>query len=731
MLLPWAACADERLVRVGVFDNPPIVSAPAGATPEGISIDLLRHIADAEGWRLAYVSGGFEELLGKLERGEIDLLSALGYSASRAEQVRFSRQSIIGNWGIVFRHADVAIEAVPDLAGKRVALMRSGTHSRAFIELAEGFHVPFTPVYVDNFPQVVEAVAERRADAGVVNRVFAAVQIHEPEVVVTSIVFNPLFVHYAASKQANPELLATIDRHLEQLKADRHSVYYETLSRWLEGRPASGMPAWMPWVVAAVGMLTVIALAIAAFLRRQVRRQTGELQRRAELLHAEIREREAAQRHLKEIAYTDSLTGLPNREAFAATLGRMLDEMSGSAERLALLFIDVDRLKNVNDGLGHAAGDQLLRQVADRLQSVLRAHDQLSRFGGDEFVVIVNDIQANADAELVANRLLRSLAEPFHVGPTQIYSSASIGIALYPDDADSTDGLLKHADTAMYQAKAQGGNRYLFYHAQLTTRVVERLTLDTRLRQALDRNEFVLHYQPIIDLDRNVIVGAEALLRWNDPERGLIAPDAFIPAAEDTGLIVPIGDWVLQAACAQLKAWQDEGRGEGVRLAVNVSTRQFDGRRLIGAVESALGRSGLAPERLELEITENVMLIMNDDVRATLDALGEMGVHLSLDDFGTGYSSLSYLKQLPFRAIKIDQSFVRRLPGESDDTQIVTTILALAKGLGMEAIAEGIETQAQFEFLHRHGCAFGQGYLMSRPLAADALAPLLGGRQPA
>ncbi|MFN3544712.1 MAG: EAL domain-containing protein [Thiobacillus sp.] len=725
MLLSWGACADERLVRVGVFDNPPIVSAPAGGPPEGIAIDLLRYIAEAEGWRLVYVPASFEDLLTKLERNEIDLISAMGYSASRAKQVSFSKQNILGNWGLVFRHSEVPIETVPDLKGKRVALMRGGTHSRALLELAEQFDAPFTPVYVDTFPQVLEAIAERRADAGAVNRVFAATHGEAPDVVVTPIVFNPLFVHYAAAKQGDPELLAAIDRHLAALKADRQSVYYASLRRWLEGAPVGGMPKWLAWVIAAIVTLSVLAVAIAAFLRRQVSRQTGELQRRAEMLHAEIRQREAAQRHLKQIAFTDSLTGLPNREAFAATLGQMLSELSGSGERLALLFLDVDRLKNVNDGLGHAAGDQLLKQVAERLQSVLRAHDQLSRFGGDEFVVIVSDIQAKTDAELVASRLLRSLAEPFHVGPTQIYSSASIGIALYPDDADSSDGLLKHADTAMYQAKEQGGNRYLFYHAQLTERVVERLTLDTRLRQALDRTEFVLHYQPIVDLDRRAIVGVEALLRWNDPERGLVPPNAFIPVAEDTGLIVPIGDWVLQAGCAQLKAWQDEGRAEGLRLAVNVSTRQFDGRRLVGAVEDALQRSGLAAECLELEITENVMLIMNDDVRATLDALRELGVHLSLDDFGTGYSSLSYLKQLPFHALKIDQSFVRRLPGENDDTQIVTTILALAKGLGMEAIAEGIETQAQFDFLNRHGCAFGQGYLMSRPLTAEALAALL------
>jgi EAL domain-containing protein (putative c-di-GMP-specific phosphodiesterase class I) len=265
----------------------------------------------------------------------------------------------------------------------------------------------------------------------------------------------------------------------------------------------------------------------------------------------------------------------------------------------------------------------------------------------------------------------------------------------------------------------------LFYQAQQTARVVERLTLDTRLRQALERDELVLHYQPIVALSGRRMVGVEALLRWNDPDHGLVMPGAFISAAEDTGLIVPLGEWVLEAGCAQLRDWQKAGRANGMTLAVNVSTRQFEGRRLVKSVEQALARTGLAPECLELEITENVMLIMNEEVRSSLDSLRAIGVRLSLDDFGTGYSSLSYLKQLPFHTLKIDQSFVSKIPGQPGDRQIVTTILALAKGLELEVVAEGIETEAQYDFLHQHGCEFGQGYLMSRPQPADKLAALL------
>jgi diguanylate cyclase (GGDEF)-like protein len=723
--LAWAA-QDRTAVRIGVFENPPIVSAPPDGLPEGIAIDMVRWVAEREGWQVTYVPAAFDTLMEQLEQGNIDLLVGVGYSDERARRFQFSQQSLIGNWGMVFRHARARIESLPDLKGKRVALMRSSTHSEALVELSAQFDAAFTPVYVDTYADVLRAITQGQADAGVVNRVFAAVHAHEPDLAVTGIVFNPVFVHYAAPKQASPVLLQALDRHLAALKADTGSVYYGSLRRWLEAAPAERVPRWLPWAAAAAVSLLVLVLAIAGFLRHQVQRQTGELQRRADQLQSEIEQRKQVQQHLNQLAYFDGLTHLPNREGFRIALKQVLDGMQGTDDRLALLFIDVDRLKNINDGLGHGAGDLLLQQIANRLQSVLRAHDRLSRFGGDEFVVTVSEIGEPSDAELVASRLLQSLAAPIDIGSTQIYASASIGIALYPDDATSVDTLLKHADTAMYRAKEMGGNRFLFYHAQQTARVVERLTLDTRLRQALERDELLLHYQPIVQLGSGKIVGVEALLRWNDPERGMVMPATFIPAAEDTGLIVPLGEWVLEAACAQLREWQKQGKANGMTLSVNVSTRQFEGRRLVKSVEQALSRAGLAPGCLELEITENVMLIMNDEVRSSLDSLRGMGVRLSLDDFGTGYSSLSYLKELPFHSLKLDQSFVRKIPGQPGDSQIVTTILALAKGFELEVIAEGIETQAQYDFLRDHGCEFGQGYLMSRPQPAEALEAMLG-----
>jgi len=380
----WAT-QGEIPVRVGVFDNPPIVSAEPGKPPEGIAIDMIRWVAKREGWKLTYVPDSFDNLLARLDRGDIDLLAVIAYSDERAQRFQFSKQSLISNWGMVLRHAGAHIDSLPDLKGKRVALMRSGTHTQALIELSKRFDAAFTPVYVDNFPQVLQAIVDGRADAGAVNRVFAAVHANQTELVATGIVFNPIFVHFAAPKHANPVLLQAIDRDLAALKADPQSAYYESLRRWLEASPTARYPQWLPWAAAAAASLFVLALAIVGFLRYQVRLQTGELQRRADQLQSEIQQREQAQQHLNQLAYFDGLTRLPNREGFRTALEQALSTLQGTEERLALLFIDIDRLKNINDGMGHGAGDLLLQQVALRLQSVLRAHDHLSRFGGDEF----------------------------------------------------------------------------------------------------------------------------------------------------------------------------------------------------------------------------------------------------------------------------------------------------------------------------------------------------------
>jgi len=708
----------HKIIRVGVWDNPPIVTLHKNAAPEGIAIDVIREIAAQEAWQLKYVPGAWDDVLKLLDSGKIDLLVGIAYSEERAQRYQFNRESLLGNWGMVYRHAGARINSLIDLKDQPVALMRSGHHSTVIVRLMKDFGLGFTPVYTDTYAQVLEAVERGEAKAGVVNRTFGALNAHRyGNAVETGIVFNPIYIHYAAPKNSGPILLQTLDRHLAALKADPRSIYHDSLRRWLDTRQVERFPPWVLWAAMAAAGLLALAVLLAVLLRHQVRRRTIELRH-------EIEQRRLAQERLKHIAYHDNLTRLPNREGFNEALAHALKTVQGQSQRLALLFIDIDRLKNVNDGLGHAAGDVLLRCVAERLKASLRNHDHLSRFGGDEFVVIVSEIDTPEEAKILSARLLESLVAPIDIGDTQVYVSASTGIALYPDDAQSMEELLKNADTAMYQAKEQGGNRSIFYQTIHTQRAVQRLTTDTGLRQAMERGEMRVHYQPIVALQDRRVVSVEALLRWQDPERGLVMPATFIPIAEETGLIGALGEWVLEQSCTQLRAWHSQGLSH-LRIAVNVSTRQIEGR-LISTVERVLAQSGLAPEFLELELTEGVMLVLSDDVLDTLTILRDMGVRLVIDDFGTGYSSLSYLRDLRFNLLKIDRSFVLNIPDSLSDTQITRTILLMAQGLGLPAVAEGIETEGQYNFLRSNGCEYGQGNLFGRPQPADELAALLG-----
>lgn len=709
----------ERAVRVGVWDNPPIVFRDAAGRHAGIAIDVLEQIARAEGWELVYEHAPWGELLERMERGEIDLLTGIGYSAERARRFVFTGESLIGNWGVVYKGRGLPIASPLDLANRRVAFMRNAIHSDAFADLLRRFQVRFTALYTDSYEDALKAVATGAADAAVVNRVFGTMHAHRYAVDITGIVFNPVYVHYAGHA-GTAGLVARIDGHLARLKAQPDSPYYASLERWLTEHEVRA-PTWLPAAIAGGALALTLVGGGAWLLRMQVQRRTRELALRSNELEAAIEQRREAQERLKHFALYDALTGLPNRASFLERFPVFVAEPERQKSRAAVLFIDIDHLKTVNESLGHAAGDELIRAVAERLRACLRANDSIFRFGGDEFLVAANQIHSIGDAEAVASRLLRSLKQPVDIAGRPVYASASIGIAVYPDDETTVEGLLKCADAAMYHAKEHGRNRYQLYRSGLIDAVVERLDIDTRLRQALERAELTLHYQPIVALADGRVIGTEALIRWNDPEHGLMRPDVFIPHAERSGAIVPVGAWVLSEACRQAIAWHQDSP-EPLSVSVNVSARQFQEPNFVGTVEQALVDSGLPPSRLQLEITEGLLLVVNINVADTLHALKRLGVRLSIDDFGTGYSSLAYLKQLPIDVLKIDRSFVAGIPERMDDAQIATTIITMAHGLGLRVVAEGIETERQVHFLREHGCDYGQGYFIARPLPEKEIA---------
>ena len=436
-----------------------------------------------------------------------------------------------------------------------------------------------------------------------------------------------------------------------------------------------------------------------------------------------IRERELFA-EISRLAKLDALTGLPNRTLLADRLTAAIAAADRHDYGLAVMFLDLDRFKQINDSLGHAVGDRLLQSVASRLSGMVRGTDTVSRQGGDEFVVLLSEVNNHDDVIAVAEKMVAGIGAPHVVGAHELHVTASIGIARYPDDGEDAETLIKHADTAMYHAKDHGRNAYHFFTSDMNARIMERQALEGHLRGALERREFVLHYQPKIDLDTGRFVGAEALVRWRHPEGILVPPKLFVPVAEDTGLIVQIGNWVLREACRQVREWQMAGLAT-VPVSVNISAIEFRSRGFLAGVQRVLHETGIEPRWIEFELTESVLM---ESVGSSADVLRElkrMGIGLAVDDFGTGYSSLSYLMQFPIDALKVDQSFVREITGEASASPIITAVISMGKSLRHRVIAEGIETREQLEFLQAQRCGEGQGFHFSPPEPAHRFGRLL------
>jgi diguanylate cyclase (GGDEF)-like protein len=508
----------------------------------------------------------------------------------------------------------------------------------------------------------------------------------------------------------------------------------------------------------ALGCATAIAVAAFAFGRQwkhkaRLADSQAELARqeeRAAAMSTAMRLAEATALRVTHAAEHDFLTGLPNRLLLNDRVGQAIALARRYQKHAAVLFLDLDGFKHINDSLGHGVGDRLLQSIAKRLAACIRDSDTVSRQGGDEFVVLLSEMEEPADAAIAASRIvqavagphsidqhdvhvgvaitvgrmLQAVAEPHSIDHHDLYVTASIGVSVYPDDGLDAETLIKNADTAMYQAKENGRQSYRFFEPEMNVRAVERQSTEAELRRALARQEFVLHYQPMIDLATGAISGAEALIRWAHPTRGLVPPLQFIPIAEDCGLIVPIDAWVLREACSQAKAWIDAGLPQ-LSMAVNASAMELRSESFLEDLFATLGETGLAPTSLVLELTESVLMKHAESAATILRALRQAGIRVALDDFGTGYSSLGYLQKFPLDALKIDQSFVRQIDAAGEDTAIVTAVIGMAQGLGLQVIAEGVETLEELEFLRTHRCDAAQGYYFSQPVPAEQFAKLL------
>jgi diguanylate cyclase (GGDEF)-like protein len=443
----------------------------------------------------------------------------------------------------------------------------------------------------------------------------------------------------------------------------------------------------------------------------------------------DITERKQHDARLEYQASHDSLTGLPNRSLLRDRIEQALVKARRDGHLVAVVFVDLDHFKLINDSLGHHVGDRLLLEVADRLVACVRGHDSVARQGGDEFVLVLTEMHDENEILVIVSRLLEAISQPWIDDGQEYGLSCSVGVSCHPRDGDDPDALLRSADAAMYQAKASGRSTYHFYTPELNRAISERLELENHLRHALERDEFRVYYQPRVEVASGRIVGAEALLRWACPDRGIIPPDSFIAIAEETGLIIPIGEWILQEACRQNSAWQRAGLPR-IGVSVNLSPIQFRHVGLVSSVAAALAQAELDPACLELELTESFVMHDAERINIAMQSLKALGVDIAVDDFGTGYSSLSYLKRFPVDRLKVDKSFVRDIDSDPDDAAIVRAVITLGHALGLKVVAEGVETRAHLEFLRRHGCDELQGYYFSRPVPAAEMEAMLRGLAP-
>jgi diguanylate cyclase (GGDEF)-like protein len=554
------------------------------------------------------------------------------------------------------------------------------------------------------------------------------------------------------SEQKNRALLQALPDTIYMVDADGVVVEHITGNEEKRAESLVGqrLEEVFPPEVARAARLSLSGLATAAMSSFEFETGPGKDQRWVEarlrpqadgpllIIARDTTERRQAKARIEYLAYYDTLTKLPNRQLFVRYAARAMRDAKQSGHLMALLYLDLDRFKRINDNLGHSVGDALLQTVARRLEQSVHPYDaavqpgegprrsrtQVARFGGDEFVVLLTGLRDESQTVAVATRIQKSLAEPFECGGHRFVVTPSIGIALYPKDAADIEDLLVKADMAMYQAKDQGRNGHAFYGHSMAVRSLGRLELEYDLQRAFENGDFQIHYQPKMDLATGAIVGAEALLRWHHATRGWISPDTFIPVAEETGLIVALGDWVIREACRQLRSWTDQGFGH-LTIAVNVSIQQFSREDFLESVLHELKHVSVKPQQMELEITESLLMRNVDDTTACMKRFRAAGMSLSIDDFGTGYSSLGYLRQFPVNALKIDRSFVQDLHTSDDDAAICAAIIAMARELELKVIAEGVENQEQLDFLRAHRCDQVQGYIVSRPVSVADLMVLL------
>ncbi len=693
----------ETRVNVGIYQNEPKIFLNARGRPDGFFAELLNEVADREDWMLNYVTCEWEQCLKKLQQGNLDLMPDVAYSEQRAQRFLLGSEVVLSSWSVIYVQEGRSIPSLQELDGKGVAVVKGSIQYGVLKEELHKLGIKPSFHEVDAFSDVFRLVSIGWVDAGLVNTYYGRRHAAEFKLRPTSILVNPSLLVFAAAP-GRKALLDTLDAYVRDWKADRNSVYYHAIERWFTPlEEKEGAPGWIIWALALAVLAGLALFVLVLLFRALVRRKTVELEEKS--------------RNLEHLANHDLLTGLPNRKLFFDRLKQSLRRVSRSGELLAVLYIDLDQFKQINDSFGHAVGDEVLKEVTNRLRSAVREQDTIARLGGDEFAVVMETLKEPESTLHCVKRLQETLREPLNVHQFQFILTISIGISLYPQDGHDAHTLLRNADTAMFKAKEAGRGTFQYYVEEMTRTAIERTRMEADMRRALRENQFEVCYQPQISLRSGRVVGFEALVRWQHPEYGMIPPGQFIPMAEETGLILALGEWVLRTACRQIALWRKEGLEPGL-ISVNISARQLRGYALLDVVRKAVRETGCQTDWLELELTESFIMSHTKQAISVMTELRELGVSLAVDDFGTGYSSLAYLKQLPLSKLKIDRSFIKGIPDDEDDVAIVRAVIALGKTLNLKVIAEGVETGEQEALLRKEQCDEVQGYYYARALGA-------------
>jgi diguanylate cyclase (GGDEF)-like protein len=704
----WTAEADVHL-RVGVYDNwPKVFWDTETGQPSGFFPEILDTIAEEEAWNIIYVPCEWADCLDDVEAGRLDLMMDVAYSQDREARFDFNRVVAAPSWSVVVARRGVQIDSVLDLDGKRLGVLKDSIQANALATASQGFDIQPELVSANTFEDLAQLLSQGLVDGVVVHRFFP-IQQEMPGGVTTNILIQPTQLHFVAPKGRHRDVLTALDRRLTILKNTPDSVYYQSSERWLNGVEVykTNWPLVRRLMAGGLLVMTSGGAILLALWNRSLRR--------------EIDQRLAVQAQLNHELLHDNLTRLPNRTFMMTHLSTCLARLASSSGQggFMVLFLDLDRFKVVNDSLGHLLGDQLLVEMAERLR---QTPYWVARLGGDEFVMVLEHTDDFQRATQIAEQILAILGGPCHLAGHDVTVGASIGIVRASSQYQTPMELIRDADIAMYSAKAKGRNRYAIFEPTMHLAATQQLTMETDLRQALAQQQFVVYYQPIVDLRSGRIMGLEALVRWQHPVLGLLSPGQFIPLAEETGLIVPLGWWVLDTACAQLAQWRRQRSSLGhLTVSVNVSASQLREPHWLDRVNQALGQTGLQGSSLILEITETLLLQNMNLTASLMQQLQHGAVGISIDDFGTGYSSFSYLHQLPITSFKIDRLFITDLTTQQKNQDIVKTLLVLARQMGVSVTAEGIETQAQVDLLRLIGCNLGQGYWFDRPLPADQI----------